>query len=289
MLPVHNGGPMLNTLRRTAILALLTLSARADATPVYFPGNGHTYELVEVQTTWAGAVAAASAATYAGYSGHLATITTAEENSFISSTFASGQAQYFAWLGGHEPNDDGIWLWGAGPEAGVQFATGNAASPPYNYVNWHGIEPNDFANGEDFLAINLGGTFAAIGPGGWGDSPNPNPADPIKAYIVEYETTLSGVANTPDAALRIRSVAPNPFDAFTRIEFAHSGGSLDIGIFDVRGRRVRRLLQRNETRGDHVIEWDGRDDAGRSLSAGVYFYVIRSKASQVTGKTLLVR
>jgi len=275
--------------RRIALVALLVAPVGVSASPVYFPGNGHSYELIPVQTTWAGARTAASLPMYGGVQGHLATITSAAENNFISATFATGQAQYFAWIGGYEPNDDGVWRWGAGPENGVQFSNSAVSTPPYNYANWDGIEPNDFAPGEDFLAINLGATFANIGPGGWGDAPNPGPSDPIKAYIVEYETTLSGVNATPSARLKVLAASPNPFNASTRIEYSHPGAShVQIDVFDVTGRRVRTFARGSETAGAHAVEWDGRSNAGIPLSAGVYFFTIHAGSARASGKVLLI-
>lgn len=181
-------------MRRAGLVLVLfgvALSAGpAPAAPVLNPSNGNYYELVTQQTTWAGALSAASGLTFRGKTGHLATITSAAENDFIRDTFQTGQAQFFAWIGGHEPADDGVWLWGAGPEAGVQFSNGPVATAPYSFVAWSGVEPNDFAPGEDFAATNLGGSFAGVQPGRWIDSPNPNPADPIKGYLVEYELPL---------------------------------------------------------------------------------------------------
>ena len=80
-------------------LALLFISpAAVDSAPVLFPGNGHYYELISVQSSWSGA--RTSAATYSHLSviGHLATVTSAAEDSFLSVTFATGQPAAFAWL-----------------------------------------------------------------------------------------------------------------------------------------------------------------------------------------------
>lgn len=55
-------------------------------------------------------------------SGHLATITSAEENEFINTTFNTGMSRQAAWIGGFEPNDDGVWRWAVGPEANIQFS-----------------------------------------------------------------------------------------------------------------------------------------------------------------------
>ncbi len=200
--------------RRILSLALAALvpAAVGGAAPVRNPANGNYYELVTQQTTWAAAQAAAGALTFRGVPGHLATITSAVENDFIRDTFTTGQAQYFAWFAGHEPADDGVWLWGAGPEFGLQFSNGASATAPHFFVAWGGVEPNDFAVGEDFAATNLGSSFAGVAPGRWIDSPNPNPSDPIKGYVVEYETPLE-VPGTGPWAIAALALALGGFAA----------------------------------------------------------------------------
>ncbi len=175
---------------KSVILLLVGVAAIAEvaaAEPVWFEGTGHYYEYVDGQTSWDGAVASAELLSHAGLPGHLVTITSEEENEFINVTFPSGESQFFAWIGGSEPNDDGTWLWGSGPESGIQFSEYGTPTPPFYYANWGGIEPNDFNPGEDFAAINLGDEFANVLPGEWIDSPNPNPSDPIHGMVVEYE------------------------------------------------------------------------------------------------------
>ena len=274
-----------------SFLASILIAAQVSAQPVYNPGNGHNYELITTQMTWDGARMVAGGSIFAGWQGHLATITSADENAFLAATFASGEAQYFAWIGGYEPNDDGVWLWkGFGPENNGQFSQGGTATPPFNYVNWGGVEPNDFAPGEDFAAINLGALFAGVAPGGWIDSPNPNPSDPIRAFIVEYDTTPTSVGGeTPGAALRVGPAAPNPFSTSTRIEYSHDGlETVRIEVFDVRGRLVTQRQRAGESSGAHSFVWDGRDDDGERLPAGVYICVVRTGNAREARKLLLI-
>ena len=54
----------------------------------------------------------------------------------------------------------------------------------------------------------------------------------------------------------------------TREPGAATGTAIDIGIYDIAGRRVRTL---HLARGASSIAWDGRDDAGASAPSGVYF------------------
>ena len=173
---------------RVVLVAGLLFAASVRAAPIYFSGNGHYYEFVSGSVTWQSANAAAASLTYLGSPGHLATITSAAENSFLSATFNNGLDAQFAWIGGAEPLDDGVWRWMTGPEAGIQFANFATPTTPFNYANWGGIEPNDGKPQEDYAMFNIGNTFVnIIAPGQWADAaPTPSFFDPVVGYLVEY-------------------------------------------------------------------------------------------------------
>lgn len=181
-------------MRRRFLLLVVALGVTAvfvepaGAEIAQWPGNGHWYEFVVISVPWEDARFMAQSLQYQEDYGHLATITSADENDFLATTFASEEAEFFAWFAGYEPEDDGVWVWGAGPEMGTQFSLFGVPTAPFNYANWGGVEPNDFAEGEDYAAINLGDEYAGILPGEWGDAPAPGPDDPVRGYIVEYES-----------------------------------------------------------------------------------------------------
>ena len=181
-------------MRKIILTSLLffSIASRASALPISWPDNGHYYDLIPFSSaplSWQEALTDAESLTYLGVNGHLATITSAGENAFLNTTFNGGQDSQFAWLGGYEPNDDGVWKWATGPEAGIQFANGVTPTSPFNYANWGGIEPNDRQSMEDFLMFNIGKSFRGIDPGEWADAqPNSSGDDPVVAYFVEYET-----------------------------------------------------------------------------------------------------
>ena len=79
-------------------------------------------------------------------------------------------------------------------------------------------------------------------------------------------------ALAPDGGFHLRLTAgPNPGRPSTEFRFAlPRTGTVQLAIFDARGRRVRTLLQGPQVGGVHALRWDGRDSAGQQLPAGVY-------------------
>jgi len=65
--------------------------------------------------------------------------------------------------------------------------------------------------------------------------------------------------------------APNPFNPRTMITFKMAvDGPATLAVYDLLGRRVRRILESDLRAGTHVRPWDGRGDDGRRLAGGPY-------------------
>jgi hypothetical protein len=104
---------------------------------------------------------------------------------------------------------------------------------------------------------------------------------------------LLGATSSPEQAsvseLRVVA-APNPFHAFTTIRCSMpEAGPATLAINDVAGRRVRTLLDGVVGAGDRSFVWDGRDDAGRAVASGVYFYRLQGAANSRTGRLQLLK
>jgi hypothetical protein len=105
---------------------------------------------------------------------------------------------------------------------------------------------------------------------------------------VDLATAASVVATVPKMSLS--GGAPNPFDARTEIRFdVPSSGSHSLIVYDVAGRHVRTLSQGHGVAGPQRVEWDGRDDRGRRVPAGVYFYALRSREGELRQRVVAVR
>jgi len=106
--------------------------------------------------------------------------------------------------------------------------------------------------------------------------------------------TTGEVTATPDAglpaALAIGSIAPNPFNPVTIIRYeVPRTGAVRLTVFDVRGRRVRDLVDGNVVAGRHEVMWDGRDDHGQVAAAGIYFARMTDGDNASTAKMVLAK
>ena len=68
-----------------------------------------------------------------------------------------------------------------------------------------------------------------------------------------------------------------------------SAGRVRIEVYDVLGRRVRSLLNRDLPVGSHRLTWDGMDDNGPRVASGVYFYRIHTPERSLVRRVVVVR
>jgi photosystem II stability/assembly factor-like uncharacterized protein len=106
------------------------------------------------------------------------------------------------------------------------------------------------------------------------------------------EQTVGVPPGGPPPAKPTIATLPNPFVAHTTIRYTLPE-SRDVVLFiaDPAGRVVRRLEDGDvlRTAGPHQVEWDGKDDAGRDVPAGVYLYVLHAGDQHEMGKLVRVR
>jgi hypothetical protein len=83
---------------------------------------------------------------------------------------------------------------------------------------------------------------------------------------------------------------PNPVAMETSISYVlRESEAVDIGVYDVRGRKVATLVEGSRNAGSHMAVWDGRDDGGRSLPAGTYFIALRTPTESQSRRVTLMR
>jgi len=85
-------------------------------------------------------------------------------------------------------------------------------------------------------------------------------------------------------------VWPNPVRDQAALRFdLPQAGRVRVRIFDVAGRQVREVVHRDATVGRFTVHWDGRDDRGRLVAAGVYVARLESGAAKVARRVVVSR
>ena len=83
---------------------------------------------------------------------------------------------------------------------------------------------------------------------------------------------------------------PNPFNPETCITFTTAAsGQVMFSVYDLRGRKVRQLVNELMSAGRHEAVWHGTNDAGERVASGVYFYVLRCGDQVLKKKCVLLK
>ncbi|NOZ03983.1 MAG: T9SS type A sorting domain-containing protein [FCB group bacterium] len=83
---------------------------------------------------------------------------------------------------------------------------------------------------------------------------------------------------------------PNPFNPITTIEYSlPRENHVKLTIYDVSGRHVKTLVNSREGPGYKSIKWDGSNEFGQSVGAGIYIYTIKAGEYVKTRKMVLLK
>jgi hypothetical protein len=105
-----------------------------------------------------------------------------------------------------------------------------------------------------------------------------------------FTFTVAAVENAGVRTALSLSAAPNPFTGPIRISYAlPSAQSVQLGIFDLSGRRTRMLVREFEGAGRYTLSWDGRDDRGRPAPGGAYFVRLQTGTEAASRVIVLSR
>lgn len=109
-------------------------------------------------------------------------------------------------------------------------------------------------------------------------------------YGYEVPTGVDDGSSATPAVTALGTIHPNPFNPTTRIAFDLSAaGRVEIAIYDVSGRLVATLVDRELPAGRHETVWNGRAADGRPAASGIYLCTLRAAGATETKKLVLLR
>jgi len=146
--------------------------------------QNHHYEYFDTKGGFSEATEFALSRTYNGLSGYPLTLTTKEEEATLLQHLSHVSEQRDVWLGAGD-QEEGLWKWTFGPEAGTRFwqGKGTQGAPLDNqYHNWREHEPN---NANDSAEEDCASVVILSQETYWNDLP----CHSRLALIVEYGDT----------------------------------------------------------------------------------------------------
>lgn len=150
---------------------------------------------------------------------------------------------------------------------------------------------------DDFINSDTNGllTFAFIGdPIVDHDFDIASKEDPeLRPPKLIFNTVTTGVDDGNKATVNeftLNQNYPNPFNPKTTISYQLIKNSeVYLAVYNQAGQKVRTLVQEKQGPGYQCVSWDGRDDAGQSLSSGIYLYRLQVDNKVQTRKLMLMK
>jgi len=104
----------------------------------------------------------------------------------------------------------------------------------------------------------------------------------IQSNGIPSEVIISTSANCfANYILKLYNNCPNPFNTETTISFSiPQGSNIQLIIYNIKGQKVRTLIDAHCDKGINSVIWNGTDENGKYVGSGVYFY-----SWKVDGKT----
>lgn len=85
---------------------------------------------------------------------------------------------------------------------------------------------------------------------------------------------------------------PNPFNPITVIRYSISSARpihTSLKIYNILGQKLRTLVDEPKRAGNYEVIWDGKDDKGKEVASGIYFYRLKVAEFIECKKMLLLK
>ena len=96
-------------------------------------------------------------------------------------------------------------------------------------------------------------------------------------------------ALTPNQ-FKVFNAYPNPFNPVTTLRYQlPEANMVTVTIYDMAGKEVKTLIHQQQTAGVHGVQWNGANNLGNTVSAGIYLYQVHSGVYNQTNKMILLK
>ena len=108
-------------------------------------------------------------------------------------------------------------------------------------------------------------------------------------FTIDDALAVEDITQIPNNFI-LKQNYPNPFNPVTQVEFQISyDDQVKVSVTDITGREIRVLEDSRYNSGTHRVMWNGRDQSGKNVSAGIYLCRVQAGTQIRTGKMLLLK
>ena len=116
----------------------------------------------------------------------------------------------------------------------------------------------------------------------------------IEDYVGEQDTSdceqVSIIDETLPITYNLHNAYPNTFNPITTLHYDLPEHSyVNVTVYDMLGREIRTLVNSTQDAGFKSVRWNGRNDMGQTVSAGMYFYRIQAGSFSKVQKMVLLK
>ena len=105
-----------------------------------------------------------------------------------------------------------------------------------------------------------------------------------------FQSNVDATPNQIPTVTTLSGNYPNPFNPTTTISYSiNSNSKVTLDIYNIRGQKIRTLVNENQMANTYNVVWDGKDSAGKTAASGVYFYKLTAGRYVSTKKMILMK
>ena len=109
-----------------------------------------------------------------------------------------------------------------------------------------------------------------------------------------YASMITGIADNCDDVLPLTFALyqnyPNPFNPQTTIKyFLPKSSEVSLTIYNSLGQEIKTIVNKEQNAGEYSVVWNSKDNNGKGVSSGVYFYRMRSDGFTSVKRMLLIK
>ncbi len=111
----------------------------------------------------------------------------------------------------------------------------------------------------------------------------------LGVYRLIYDPNAKHSASLPKTYELFQN-NPNPFNPETQIKYdLPATGLVQLTVYNILGQKVKVVVNEVQEAGHRSAAWDGKDDAGKEVASGIYFYKLQTGSFEKTKKMVLLK